>query len=198
MKCHALVGVETMVVMAVEFSGTYGKGTHDVNFIKPLVEKAIRDFPLQFLLADEAYLSEEMPEWLAARGLKAVIPIKKKWFKDEAGAYNEALSHLVAWFERNQNRDFHEVYRLRPKIECLFSLLKRVTEGYCWARGRKRSVRNANEPCVAWMNEVLCKFIYLNLRATVTLEEETGIKVDYLVPSRRFPQPDEPLLQRAA
>lgn len=97
MKCHALVGVETMVVMAVEFSGTYGKGTHDVNFIKPLVEKAIRDFPLQFLLADEAYLSEEMPEWLAARGLKAVIPIKKKWFKDEAGAYNEALSHLVAW-----------------------------------------------------------------------------------------------------
>lgn len=108
--------------------------------------------------------------------------------------YNLPLMHLLDWFGRNNNRDFHEVYRLRSKVECLFSVLKSCADGYCWSRGRKRETKNANEPCTAWMNELLCKFIYTNLRTTVRLEEETGVRIDYLVPSRAFPEPDEPLL----
>lgn len=75
-----------------------------------------------------------------------------------------------------------------------FSVPKGVADGYCWSRGRKRDVKNANEPCTAWINETLCKFIYTNLRTTVRIEEETGVRIDYLVPSRCFPEPDEPLL----
>ena len=45
---------------------------------------------------------------------------------------------------------------------------------------------------------LLCKFIYVNLRTTVHLEEETGYVMDYLIPERRFPRPTEPLLNRAA
>lgn len=195
MKAHALVGVETLVVMGVQFSGIYGQGTHDNNFLLPLVDEAVQTFSLEYLLGDKAYLSEAGVDELGKRGIRAVIPVKKRWFREEKRGYNEALAHLVAWFDRNENRDFHEVYRFRPKVECLFSVLKRVADGYCWSRGRKREVRNANEPCVAWMNELLCKFIYVNLRTTVLLEEETGVKIDYLVPSRRFPAPDEPLLK---
>ena len=95
--------------------------------------------------------------------------------------------------DRNNNRDFHEVYRCRPKVETLFSLLKRLARGYCWSRGRKRKP-NAEQPCTAWINETLCKLIYLNLRTTVTGEEETGVQIDYCVPFRRFPSPSEPLL----
>lgn len=51
---------------------------------------------------------------------------------------------------------------------------------------------------MAWINELLCKFIDMNLQATVNLEQETGVKIDYCVHSRRFPQPDEPLLKRRA
>ena len=47
----------------------------------------------------------------------------------------------------------------------------------------------------AWKNETLCKFIYMNLRATVLLEEETGVDIDYRLSSRFFPPPDEPLLR---
>jgi hypothetical protein len=198
MKCHALVGVETLVVMAVEFSGSRGVGTHDINFLKPLVETGLETFPLKFLLGDKAYLSAEILAWLEARGMRAVIPIKKGWFAAGKATKNEALMHLVKWFNANENRDFHEIYRLRPKVECLFSLLKRMAGNYCWSRGRKREVDNADTPCTAWMNEMLCKFIYLNLSATVDLEEATGVKIDYLVPSRRFLPPDEPLIKRAA
>lgn len=127
-----------------------------------------------------------------------MIPIKKRWFRDQDRTYNEPLAALVEWFDRNENRDFHEVYRLRSEIECLFSILKRVADGYCWFRGRKRQIQNANEPCTAWINEVLCKFIYVNLRTTVNLEELTRIKSDYLIPARRFPSPNDPLLRKHA
>lgn len=194
MKAHTLIGVETMVIMGVEFSGVYGAGTHDSNFLKPLVNAAT-DFPLEFLLGDKAYLSEDAPSWLAERGIKAVIPVKKKWFRDDKKVYAQPLVELVAWFDENNNSEFSEVYRLRSKIEGLFSVLKRLFGGYCWSRGRRRTLKNANEPCTAWINELLCKFIATNLRLTVLLEEETGVTVDYPVKSRFFPAPDEPLLK---
>jgi hypothetical protein len=183
--------------MDVAFSGVYGAETHDINFLPPLVDSAIGTFPLEYVLADKAYLSQAILERLAERGIRPVIPVKKRWFQ-EGKCYNEAVVNLAEWFHRNGNKDFHESYRFRSKIECLFSVLKRVADGYCWSRGRKRKIRNANEPCVAWINELLCKFIYLNLRTTVNLEEETGVKIDYLVPSRRFPAPDNPLLRNVS
>ena len=45
------------------------------------------------------------------------------------------------------------------------------------------------------MNELICKFIYVNLRFTVELKEETGVTIDYVAQSRHFPAPDEPLLK---
>lgn len=53
MRCHAVVGVETNVVMAVDFGGTQGEGTADINFLQPLVTEAVRTFALEFLLADK-------------------------------------------------------------------------------------------------------------------------------------------------
>ena len=52
-------------------------------------------------------------------------------------------------------------------------------------------------PCTAWQNEALCKFIFMNLRTTNTLQEETGVEIDYLLPGRCFPEPIEPLLRAA-
>lgn len=60
--------------------------------------------------------------------------------------------------------------------------------------GRKSAVSNSNGPCTAWMNELLCKFIYINLRMTVTREEMTGVKANYLVTDRFFPVPTEQLI----
>jgi len=65
------------------------------------------------------------------------------------------------WHDHRQ-ADFHEVYRLRPKIESFFSMLKRAADGYCWSRGRPhkdadgRRIENGETPCTAWINEALC------------------------------------------
>jgi len=197
MKAHVLVGVETMIVMAAAFSGTRGQDTHDVKFLEALVDEARETFDLRFLLGDKAYLTAQVPDWLDSRGIQAVIPLRKRWFTDERKMYSVPLKRLIDLFHRNNDRDFHEVYRLRPKIEGLFSILKRLAGGFCWSRGRKRAIDNADSPCTAWINETLCKLIYVNLRLTVSQEETTGVKIDYLIASRRFPPPDNPLLEAA-
>ena len=187
MKAHALVGAETMVVMGVEFTGSRGKGTHDSHFILSLVRAALETFPLVYVLGDKAYLAEAVLGELWKLGIKAVIPVKKGWDHLTKSLYYEACEHLAQWFDQRQ-AEFHELYRLRVKVESFFSHLKRVSDGYCWSRGRvNKEVPNAESPCTAWVNEALCKFIYVNLRTTVRTEEETGYTIDYLCPSRFFP-----------
>lgn len=203
MKAHALVGVETMIVMAVTFSGNRNSSdrtslSHDINFAKPLVRAARKVFPLEFLLGDKAYLSEEIVGWLFKKGIKAVIPVKRGWQKETKKLHYEACVELVEWYDERQS-DFHEHYRLRPKIESFFSVLKRMAQGYCWSRGRSSSqVKNSDTPCVAWINEALCKFIYINLRTTILYEKRTGYTADYQIAERFFPPATEPLLIAAA
>jgi hypothetical protein len=190
-KVHTLVGVETLVCMAARFSGSRGSGTHDVNFVLPLVEEALKIFHLEYLLGDKAYLAEKVLGWLWQRSIKAVIPVKMRWDPATKKQFYEPALQLVEWYDQRQ-RDFHETYRLRPKIEAFFSALKRCTGGFVWSRGRPRNVPNAEAPCTAWVNETLCKLLYMNIRTTVTYQELTGCTIDYTVPSRCFPRlPDE-------
>jgi hypothetical protein len=185
MKMHAMVGVETMVCMAVIFSGSAGEGTHDVNFLLPLLEKVRGLFTLRYLLADKAYLSEETVGRLWETGIQAVIPVKRRWDGVNMKRFYEAYQHLVRWYDDRQ-AEFHEVYRLRVKIESFFSSVKRVTSGFCWSRGRKRIrkngaiIDNAVDPCTAWKNETLCKVIYVNLRRIVEYEIATGYAMNFL------------------
>ena len=65
-------------------------------------------------------------------------------------------------------------------------MLKRAADGYCWSRGRPhkdaggRRIENGETPCTAWINEALCKVIYVNLRRTTEFEISTGYTVNYL------------------
>ncbi len=92
-----------------------------------------------------------------------------------------------------RRREFHEVYRLRTKIEGIFLILKRIAGDHCWSRRRPQAMKNAEDPSVAWKHETLCKFIFMNLRTTVSLQEETGYTIDYTT-DRFFPAPIEPLI----
>jgi hypothetical protein len=174
------------------------RGSADINFAKPLVAEAIKTFGLHFLLADKAYFSEELVRWLwAEASLRAVIPIKKNTVRrDPTATSYDPYFDLIRWYDDDQ-RGFHEIYRLRPKIEGFFSAMKRAAQDYCWSRGRQRHDVLSNQPCTAWINEALCKFIFMNLRTTTLVEQETGHSVDYLIPERCFPAPAEPLLKAA-
>jgi hypothetical protein len=192
-KAHTLIGVETMAIMAVRFSATLGEGSHDINFVEDLVGDALRTFDLKFFLGDKGYLSHTVLGFLWQHGLRAAIPLKKRWDASAKSEHYAAAKELVEWYD-HRRQEFDELYRLRPKIEGLFSLLKRLTGSHCWSRGRMRKEPNAIQPCIAWQNELLAKMIYLNLRATCSLETETDVRINYMVPERSFPPPSQPLL----
>ncbi len=105
-----------------------------------------------------------------------MISVKKNIERPTKTVSYDPYFELVVWHDDRQ-RDFHEAYRLRPKIESLFSALKRAAQRYCWSRGRPHKgpdgerLENAAQPCTAWINEALCKFIFMNLRTTARLEE---------------------------
>jgi hypothetical protein len=198
MNCHALVGVETTIVMAVTFSLNHGKGTHEIKYLKELMLKALPTFRIRYLLGDKAYLSEDIIGWLWERSIRAFIPVKKRWDVRTKKFHYEACADLIERYDKHQ-RIFHAVYRFRVKIESLFSHLKDVAGGFIWSRGRwNKSAKDATTPCTAWINEALCKFIYVNLRTTVTTEETTGFQIDYLVRNCFFPPVDEPVIVESA
>jgi hypothetical protein len=110
----------------------------------------------------------------------------------DEGQHDAAIASVV----------LHGVYRQERTIRgtasqnavAFFSHLKRLASDYCWSRGRRNKIDNAEQPRGAWINELLCKFIYFNLRATVTREEMTGYRADYLVGDKFFPAPSERLI----
>jgi hypothetical protein len=112
--------------------------------------------------------------------------------------FYEAFQHFVEWYDKRQP-DFHKYYRIRPKVEAFFSLLKRVSDGYCWSRGRPRknddgeaiTGRNADGPCTAWVNETLCKLIYVNLRLIIQYEIATGYRMNFLADTFFPPIPED-------
>jgi hypothetical protein len=210
MRCHVLVGVETMVVMAAAFGPNRGLGkTHDSLYLRPLVSEALNTFRLHYLLGDKAYWGRPNIEWLWDEAqIRAVIPAKKNTEREPGRRGRRGRREvfdpwwdLIKWQDERE-RDFHQHYRLRPKIEGFFSLLKRVADEHMWSRGRRYADGTYDPmrdgPCVAWINEALCKLIYMNLRATVTLQEETGVEIDYLAPERCFPPPIDALIKVAA
>ena len=103
-----LVGLETLICIAVMFSGSRGPMTHDVDFVLPLVKRALKVFGLSFLLGDKAYLAEEVVGRLWSWGLQAVIPIKKKIDVATKARWYVPYAHLVEWHDDRQ-ADFHEV-----------------------------------------------------------------------------------------
>jgi hypothetical protein len=145
------------------------------------------------------YLSETVVGRLWQMGMQAVIPIKKRWDGTNFKQFYEPFQNLVRWYDDRQAK-FHEVYRLRPKNEGYFSLVKRVARGFFWSRGRRwkdadgkshYGGENADAPCTAWKNETLCKLIYVNLRLIVQYEIATGYRMNFLTDTFFPALPDE-------
>ncbi len=90
------------------------------------------------------------------------------------------------------------MYRYRSKIEAVFSLIKRMFDGYCWSRGRPNE-SPANVTRTAWINEAICKVIAHNYRCTVQLEVANGVAIDYMLPTSFFQPllPEQQLLRTA-
>lgn len=97
-----------------------------------------------------------------------------------------SLSREAADLYDNHRKQHDEMYRFLAKIEAVFSVIKRMFDGYLWSKGRSNET-DENGLCQAWRNETICKLIAYNLRCAVIQEKDTGIETDFLRHDRFFP-----------
>jgi transposase len=159
-KAHAMVGVNTNVVTAVEVLDSYS-GDHD-NLV-PLMHRTAEQFQIGEVSADKAYLSEVNLHAITAIGGKAFIPFKSNSKPRHPGVWNSAYH-----FFNLHRQTFLEHYHQRSNVESAFSAIKRKF-------GDSVKAKNVQ----SMKCEVLAKFLCHNLSCLIHAMEELGTDLDF-------------------
>jgi transposase len=162
-KCHAMVGVKTNIVTAVEVTEATA---NDSPFLPGLVAKTAGRFQLREVSADKAYLAHANLEVIETLGAVPYIPFKSN-SKGEGSEAWRRMWHLFSF----KREEFLAHYHLRSNVEATFSAIKRLFGG---------AVR-AKLP-VAQKNEVLFKCLVYNLTVLVHAMHEFGIEPAFFTP----------------
>ena len=164
-KAHIMTGVKSNVVTVADVTSTESA---DSPYFVPFVGITARNFTVQEVSADKAYLSRANLHAVDDIGAVAYIP-----FKSNSVAYNPKRSHDKLWERMYHyfmyNRDeFKAHYHLRSNVESTFSIVKRKFGS---------AVRSKNPD--AQINEVLCKILAHNIVVVIQAMYALGISATF-------------------
>ncbi|HXY42676.1 MAG TPA: transposase [Acidimicrobiales bacterium] len=177
-KLHAMTGVLTNVVTAVEMTGY--KGADSPQFPQ-LVADTAANFTLHDVTADKAYSSRKNLQVVADAGGNPYIPFRAttgpfKAGPDAAAAVTavpnwKPLPWAPAWVKMQhlfayQRDTFLTRYHQRSNVETTFSMIKRKFGD---------SLRSKSD--TGMMNEVLCKVVAHNLCCLIGAIHEMGLEM---------------------
>jgi transposase len=162
-KCHAMVGVKTNVITAVEVTES---NVNDCPALPGLVATTAKRFDVTEVSADKAYLSHANLAAVEAVGAVPYIPFKSN-SKGEGPAAWRRMWHTFSL----QKEAFLAHYHARSNVETTFSAVKRLFGG---------AVR-AKLP-VAQKNEVLLKCLVWNVTCLVHAIYALGLEPTFRAP----------------
>lgn len=158
LKCHAMTGVKTNVVVAVEIGAA---NSADCPRFRPLLETASVDFDVRRIMGDKAYLSYDNVDFAAEKGVEPVIMFKENSIANSNSPTWDRLFHLYSFHKHTFLRAYHK----RSNVESTFSAIKRVFGDF--VRTKKKS---------AQVNEILLKILCHNIRQVIFAIFELGIE----------------------
>jgi len=165
-KLHAMTGVRTNVVTAVELSGGH---SGDSLYFKSLLATTAQNFDMRDVSADKAYSSKAILQAVADEGATPYIPFRGGI--PAIQGYMPTMTENTSAFYRMQymfayQRDtFLAHYHQRSNVETTFSMIKRKFGD---------SLRSKSE--TGQMNEILCKVVAHNLCCIISALHELGIE----------------------
>jgi hypothetical protein len=177
-KLHAMTGVRTNIVTAVEVSGWR---SNDTNYFRPLLETTGENFAYRNVTADKAYSGKKNLQAVADGGGTPYIPFKATRggavpvIHDPdatlpgvgASAWTR-MYHMFAY----QRDTFLSRYHQRSNVETTFSMIKAKFGD---------SLRSKSD--TGQINEVLCKVICHNLCVLISCIHEIGLPVPDFSPA---------------
>jgi transposase len=165
-KCHIMCGVKTNIVTSVEMTEGYSA---DSPQFKPLVEATAKNFVMQEVSADKAYLSTANLQTVIDNHAQPYIPFKAnsalaRTQDRPVPALWKQMYHLYSY---NTER-FMEHYHKRSNVETTFHMIK-----------SKFGIALRSKTKTAQINEALCKVLAHNICCLIQSMYELGVKPDF-------------------
>ena len=160
-KVHLMCGVKTNVVTAIELTDRFGA---DHPQFKPLVDATARNFVMNEVSADKAYLSSANLQTVIDHNAMPYIAFKANSASRKGGYGSATWNRMFHFYSFNQKR-FMECYHKRSNVESTFSMIK-----------AKFGDRLRSKTKTAQMNEALCKVLAHNLCCLIQSIYELGIE----------------------
>ena len=161
-KAHVICGVETNIITSAEVSADAG---HDSPQFAPLVQATARNFQVNEVSADKAYLSKKNLRVVQEVGGTAYIPFKvNSVLKNSAQPRDNLWERAFHYFSLHR-ADFLEHYHKRSNVETTMFMVKAKLGG---------SVRTKTP--VAQVNEVLAKLLCHNIVVLIHAIYELGLE----------------------
>ena len=160
-KVHLMCGVKTNVVTAIELTDRFGA---DHPQFKPLINATARNFVMNEVSADKAYLSSANLQTVVDHNAMPYIAFKVNSASRKGGYGSATWNRMFHFYSFNQKR-FMECYHKRSNVESTFSMIK-----------AKFGDRLRSKTKTAQMNEALCKVLAHNLCCLITSMYELGIE----------------------
>ena len=163
-KVHLMCGCRTNIVTAVEISGRHAG---DSPYFKPLVETTARNFTMDTVTADKAYLSGKNLRLVVNNNAMPYIPFKSNSVA-EPRKKSSLWTRLYHLYMYNQEQ-FLQHYHKRSNVETTFSMIK-----------AKFGEQIRSKTDTAQVNEALCKILCHNLCCVIQSMYELGIEPTFL------------------
>ena len=160
-KAHIMSGAKTKIVTAVKVTV---ENSADCPQLPELVETTAKNFTLEEVSADKAYLAHY--SFRAIRGVGAVpfIPFKRDSVASNSHHKKDPLWTMLYHFFHLHREEFLQHYHQRSNVETAFSMIKRKFNGF---------VRTKNP--TAQVNEVLTKILCHNIYVLIMAMTERDI-----------------------
>lgn len=167
-KCHIMCGVKTNIVTAVEMTEGF---EGDSPQFKPLVEATAKNFVMQEVSADKAYLSTANLQTVVDNHAQPYIPFKTNSAQERTQrrpvpAIWKQMFHLYSY---NSER-FMQSYHKRSNVETTFHMIK-----------AKFGIALRSKTKTAQINEALCKVLCHNICCLIQSTFELGIEPTFWV-----------------
>ena len=208
-KLHLVIGRVSRAVVAFELTPNYGEQTSDVAVYPRLVGKLLAaGFQPRFIIADNAYLSEENWRVTAAAGAQLHTPLRGRNFNPRTHL-PRGVAKVVEEFNKENPGLADELERARQVIEAIIGTEKgHGSDNRLYAigshdeRAKRRALKRkiatdkkaAADPDVRWkearsgmftsrVNEMYARMIRQVLRRTVAMEMLYNRRISYTLGS---------------
>lgn len=123
-KAHVSYGIVSGLIYGVTLTLNIGEGVSDVEYFQELVERTVANCNAKIILADRGYRDKDSFR-LAQRLRRMLFILTKKRQNPDAAPLDADTMAFVHWLAKEHPDVYRRFYRLRMKIESLFSAKKR-------------------------------------------------------------------------